>query len=645
MIPRLVRFFAELVLCVVLLAFAACAYLNFVGVPSPLVPRLLRTIRSDTVFLEADAISMRGGRTFSFENAQVFRTCRVGPASFCADEIDISFDLFSLLRGAVRVDTVRIVGAVLRPDQLECPDATPGDGTIVPLQFRLLLDECEIRGVSVDQMECVLNGSPSVLHIEQIKGRVSLDGMSGDLQGDISYLPDSRTLRAKLVTRMPPAILLPFVCAYEMNFCERLIKRFEFSDEPPHVEFSFAYSSREPRSFVFNSSFRARDFSYRSVPGERGDGRVDIELSETNSIVSISDLFLVRPEGTARGRVDVDMDRQSVSFDIDTSFHPFATATIVAGDADLLERNFAFDGPVRMNAKGVVGYRDSTVEDAVIASFAGDRLRVGRFVVDRCSLDYAMKGNTNRVSNLIASLYGGGFRTDVEVILPTTDETNTQYRVIDGSIRKADFRPLLEAATGREHADHQGTISVTADIAGALGEHHLKSLNGTFSLSIKNGRVFMLPLFGGFSKWMARIIPGLHFVLRQSDASGDFTMGNGFIESEKISIQGDVLSLQGAGTLTLPQHLDFRVQVKLMKDHTLVAKVLRFATFPITKLLEFRVRGPFSDPNWYPINFSLDLLDKLGLRKEKKVRATPDDAARDRVEEESRALPLEEKNE
>lgn len=645
MAPRLARLVVELVLCVVLLVLAACAYLNLVGVPPPLVPVLLRAIRSDTVFLETDAISMRGGRTFSFKNAQVFRTCRIGPPSFCADEIDISFNPFSLLRGVVRVDTVRIAGAVLRPDQLGCPDATTGDGTIAPLQFRLVLDECEIYGVSVDHMACALNGTPSVLHIEEIQGRVSLDDMSGDLQGDISYLADSRTLRAKLVSRLPPAILQPFVRAYEMNFCERLINRFEFPNDPPHVEFSFTNCSREPRSFVFNCSFRARDFSYRGVPGERGDGRVDIELSETNSVVSITDLFLVRPEGVARGRVDVDMKQQSVSFDIDTSFHPFATAIIVAGDAELLEQRFTFDGPVRMDAKGVVGYRDSAVEDTVTASFAGDRLRVDRFVLDRCSLDYAMKGNTNRVSNLVASLYGGGLRTDLEVVLPTADETNTHYRIIGGAIGKAEFRPLLEAATGEEHPDHEGRISVMADIAGTLGDDHLNSLDGTFSLSIKDGRVFMLPLFGGFSKWMARIIPGLHFVLRQSDASADFTIGDGIIFSEKIRIQGDVLSLQGAGTLSLPEHLDFRVQVKLMKDHTLVAKVLRFATFPITKLLEFRVRGPFSDPSWYPTNFSLDLLDKLGLRKEKKVRMSPDGSEEDSVEEEPQIPAAEEKDE
>ena len=54
-----------------------------------------------------------------------------------------------------------------------------------------------------------------------------------------------------------------------------------------------------------------------------------------------------------------------------------------------------------------------------------------------------------------------------------------------------------------------------------------------------------------------------------------------------------------------------------MKEHMLVAKLIDIVTYPISKLFEFRLTGTIKDPHWYPINFSKDLLEKLGLEKEK----------------------------
>ena len=140
-------------------------------------------------------------------------------------------------------------------------------------------------------------------------------------------------------------------------------------------------------------------------------------------------------------------------------------------------------------------------------------------------------------------------------------------------------------------------------------------MNGAGRLEIREGRVFLMPLFGGFSRFMTRIIPGLDFVLRQSDVRSDFRIVNGRIESDKIVVEGGVLSLRGNGSYVMGGNLDFNVQVKLMKENSLVAKLVRVLTYPISKLFEFRVRGSLEEPTWYPVNFSLDVLRIVGLRR------------------------------
>jgi hypothetical protein len=126
----------------------------------------------------------------------------------------------------------------------------------------------------------------------------------------------------------------------------------------------------------------------------------------------------------------------------------------------------------------------------------------------------------------------------------------------------------------------------------------------------------MMPLFGDFSEFMTKIIPGLDLILKQSDLKSKFTVNNGLITSDKIAVEGDVLSLKAYGEYMLGGELDFDVQVKLMKEHTLGGKVFRFLTYPLSKLFEFKLKGTVDDPHWYPENFSLDLLKKIGIGKE-----------------------------
>jgi len=87
------------------------------------------------------------------------------------------------------------------------------------------------------------------------------------------------------------------------------------------------------------------------------------------------------------------------------------------------------------------------------------------------------------------------------------------------------------------------------------------------------------------------------------------------ITTDKVKIEGSVLSLKGRGQCGFDKDVDFHVQVKLMKDNNVVARLVQLVTLPLSKLFEFRLRGSLEDPRWYPENFSTDLLEKIGLRK------------------------------
>lgn len=142
----------------------------------------------------------------------------------------------------------------------------------------------------------------------------------------------------------------------------------------------------------------------------------------------------------------------------------------------------------------------------------------------------------------------------------------------------------------------------------------MKSVTGDGHVSIKKGRVFMLPLFGGLSRFVTAMIPGLDFILRQSDASCAFVIRDGKITTDKILIEGDIISLIGDGSYDLNGSLEFNVRMQFLKQHTLGGMMLQKVTYPISKLFEFRLHGTLKNPQWYPVNFSSDLLKKVGLK-------------------------------
>jgi len=90
--------------------------------------------------------------------------------------------------------------------------------------------------------------------------------------------------------------------------------------------------------------------------------------------------------------------------------------------------------------------------------------------------------------------------------------------------------------------------------------------------------------------------------MRQTDGQASFVIGDGKIHADEILIEGDVLSLVGKGDYALDGTLDFTVQVKLLRKHTLAADVFRFVMHPVSKLLEFHLGGTVAAPQWRPVN-------------------------------------------
>jgi len=187
------------------------------------------------------------------------------------------------------------------------------------------------------------------------------------------------------------------------------------------------------------------------------------------------------------------------------------------------------------------------------------------------------------------------------------------YRV-EGSVEDVELKALVAALAGASE-DYRGRVSGSISLGGVLGTNAVSRAHGEGTVAVRDGQIFRLPLFGGLTYYLTRFVPGLNFVVAQSDAKSSFLIGDGKIHTGEVLVEGDVLSLRGRGEYAFDRSLDFKVQVRLLKHKTVAGKIVQFLTSPISKFFEFRLRGTLDKPRWYVRTFSKDLLVQLGLRK------------------------------
>ena len=178
-----------------------------------------------------------------------------------------------------------------------------------------------------------------------------------------------------------------------------------------------------------------------------------------------------------------------------------------------------------------------------------------------------------------------------------------------GSWSHLDFKQIMQHTSQEEQELYRGNFSGNMDVSGLWGARRYDTYQGQGSVNLQDGYLFKLPLLGGLSKWLARLYPGLGFS-SQTEFNTNFTFKENKIHTEKITIEGRLLSLQGQGTYAFDETLDFLVVARPLGESALADWVRKLA-FPISSLLKFRLTGTLEKPEWKPESWPQELLGIL----------------------------------
>ena len=226
----------------------------------------------------------------------------------------------------------------------------------------------------------------------------------------------------------------------------------------------------------------------------------------------------------------------------------------------------------------------------------------GRFfgipLVD-ASTEFYVRGENIEFKNSKASMpHGGDIAGIGSIAFPGFKEENASFKV---SIKGSDIA-LADAlqSLGIDSGDMHGRVSGTVEFGGPLTTSLVSRVNGRAAITLKHGHLARIKLFAGLTDYLAKTIPGISSLVDQSDAEVECIITNGVIKASRIQISGDVFSITGSGTYSMPDDkIDITARVRVFKNDSIIGKIANPITWTFSKLLmEFKVYGSLDAPKW-----------------------------------------------
>lgn len=348
---------------------------------------------------------------------------------------------------------------------------------------------------------------------------------------------------------------------------------------------------------------QATNFTVRGQPVQSFKTRVDI----TNEVMHLTGMVLQRPDEWARGDVHVAFSNQVMRMDVESTVDARETSYMVAPAVSNFFKPFRLDGPIHARISGVLDFCNFSL-NRLEGHLEAQNFGYDRWVADTAVADLSMRGRRLVVSNATATAYGGK-AAGAMVLYPVGRDDLWRYEVQLDEVESMQIDKLLEASIGKPVEKLRGLLDGQGRVSGMIGQGQGPTVTGGGKAKIRNGFLMESKLFAGLSSLLGKLLPDFS-AFAQTDASGDFAIRNSRIHSKDIRLEGTVYSVKAAGAYGFDNSLDYVAEVQLLRGG-MVATLVRWATMPVTRLLEFRLGGTLADPTWKPQNLTLDVFKRL----------------------------------
>lgn len=445
-------------------------------------------------------------------------------------------------------------------------------------------------GVTVRSLsgEAVFDGT--VWRIRRLLALVGDGATVGPLAAMGLYEPATRRYELRADACLDPTLIRPLiggVTALHLGSYRSL-------GRPPHIQIEAAGFLDDPASLCLNGRLSAVHFTWNGAFISSASACFRMR----SGILNLDNVTLIRPDGWLTGRIEQDFERQLLRFETHGSLPIPLIARLAGPRPHLFISQFHFSGRATISSQGQIDYardEDNWGDLHIVA----DHIGYSWLDLRRVHLDARVEGRQIHFDRVSAAAFDGSLHGSGRLQMPPGPRAAPEYE-FHLTASNLDFADLLRALTDRETQTQRGRLSGWLRLSGRIGRGQGPTAIGEGYVRIRRGQLLDIALFGGLSRYLSTIVPGLGFV-SQGDLRANFLIRNGYLETERAELRGDILSLEGMGRYYFDQRLQFRVEARLLRSGA-VADLVRLLTSPVTRLFEFDLGGTLNEPEWAPRN-------------------------------------------
>jgi hypothetical protein len=377
---------------------------------------------------------------------------------------------------------------------------------------------------------------------------------------------------------------------------QRGLDYFTFT-EPPVIDAEIWGRGHEPERTGIKGRVALTNFTFR---GESASG-LQTALQYTNRWLQFTQPRLQR--GTQQLRADgLGADFLAQKIYLTNGFsttEPMVVARAIGPQVARAIKPYQFVQPPVAHVQGIIPMHGEDDADLHF-DLDGGPFDWWRFHVPHISGHAHWRGQHLTLSNVLVGFYGGQAAGSARFDFSPRDETDYEFAV---TATDALLQPLtadLFIKTNRLEGRLSGTLVVTN-----ASTVSLQSWRGYGDLSLRDGLIWDIPIFGMFSGVLNNIEPGLGSS-RANAGTCTFVITNGVIRSDDMDIRStgmrlQYMRLQYRGTLDFQGQVNARVEAGLLRDVPIVGPLVSTVLWPVTKLFEYKVTGSLGDPKAEPV--------------------------------------------
>src|SRR5438128_1826105 len=406
---------------------------------------------------------------------------------------------------------------------------------------------------------------------------------TGDLRAEVFEAPNE--FRLNIDGPIAPAELRPFVSPEIQEF----LNEWECT-RPPVIQLAIRGKDRHPESWQGDGNIALDRTRFRGAWMNSATAKVHF----ADGAVAYENFRITRDEGVGTGNFTYDFAKHEVRVsNIKANVRPTEVAVWIDPDLPKNVAPYKFHQAPAITANGVYqfrGQKGTRLEVNVDAPVGMDYVFLGKTLpFHKIAARLLFTNDRLQIVDLRGNLLAGNVRGSADISLAHGDPRYHAKLAVDG----VDFPRLTDLYYNYKTA--HGQLSGTYDFNG--NGDNARLMQGSGTLTVSNGDVFAIPVFGPLSGILGSLLPGKvvgYSIARE--AKSTFTAKNGVLHTDNFEVVGGLFSMLGDGDIYfLDDKLDFNVRISPKGAGMLLA--------PVYKLFEYKGEGSLKNPNWHPKGF------------------------------------------